>query len=191
MMTIRSYSRGVPPLAPNSEDATVEDDTTDQRLRVLWALGFGGLALHNLEEGLFGLTRWMAGHAWLPGRVLHGDGTQFAIALVLVTTVVLVVAVLAVTTRARWGVGALAGIAYAFLINAGSHIVLSVASWSLMPGTVSAALVLLPVGLLLLRSLPATPWSTASVVATVGAALGLMMGSLVLAAALAPVLGAR
>ncbi|USQ80207.1 HXXEE domain-containing protein [Ornithinimicrobium faecis] len=190
-MTIQSYGAVDPPLAPDSQTTRIDDDTTHQRPWLLWALVVGGLALHNVEEGLFGLTRWMAGHPWLPGRVLHGDGAQFAIALVLVTTVVLLVAVVAVTTRARWGVGALASIAYAFLINGGSHVVLSVTSWSLMPGTVSGALVLVPIGLLTLRSLPSVPWSRASVVATVGAALGLVVGSLVLAAALAPVLGVR
>ncbi|WP_147918128.1 HXXEE domain-containing protein [Ruania zhangjianzhongii] len=162
---------------------------TPRRLGLLWALMVSGLALHNAEEWLFGLTGWMADHPWLPGRSLHGDQAQFAIALAIVTAAVLVIALIAVATRARWSEGVLVSVAYALMINAGSHVVLSVVSWSLMPGTLSGALLLLPLGLLVVRSLPVMPWTTTSLVLTVVAAVVLVMGSLAAAAGIGAALG--
>lgn len=161
-----------------------------RRLTLLWALSVGALALHNAEEWLFGLTGWIAGHPWMPGRALHGDQAQFALALVMVTAAVFAIAVIAVATRAAWSEGALVAVAYALMVNAGSHLVVSVASWSLMPGVVSGALVLFPLGLFMLRTLPPLRWTTLSLVVTAAAAVTMVMGSLLLAAALTAVFGA-
>lgn len=174
-----------------SSSAEVEPRAVaSRRTGVLWALMVSGLALHNAEEWLFGLTGWMADHPWLPGRSLHGDQAQFAMALTMVTAAVLIIALIAVATRARWSEGVLVSVAYALMINAGSHVVLSVVSWSLMPGTLSGALVLLPLGLFITRSLPVMPWTTTSLVLTVVATVVLVMGSLAAAAGIAALLGA-
>lgn len=60
------------------------------------------VALHNAEEWLLGMTGWVAAHPWMPGRFLHGNQQQFGLALVIVTVAVLVIGVIAVSTRARW-----------------------------------------------------------------------------------------
>lgn len=175
-------------LLDSAEVATRE--VTRRRTDLLWALAVGALVLHNAEELLFGLTGWIAEHPWMPGRALHGDQAQFAIALAIVTAAVLAIAIVAVTTRAGWSTGALLSVAWALIINAGSHLMMSAMSWSLMPGTVSGALVLLPLGLLIARTLPPMRWTTMSVLMTVVAAAMLVFGSLVIAAALTTLLEA-
>ena len=164
---------------------------TPRRTGVLWVLTVSAVALHNVEEWLLGLTGWIADHPWLPGRFLHGNHVQFAIALAMVTAVVLVIALIAVATRARWSEGVLVSVAYALMINAGSHLVLSVLSWSLMPGTFSAALLLLPLGLLIERSLPVVHWTATSLVLTIVATVGLVIGSLAAAAGIGATLGVQ
>ncbi|WP_193105453.1 HXXEE domain-containing protein [Brachybacterium sp. FME24] len=173
----------------DSADAETER-VPGRRLALLWALVVVGLALHNAEEWMFGLTRWIDDHPWMPGGSLHGDQAQFGLALALVTVAVLATAITAVVSRARWSEAALVSIAYAVIVNAGSHLVMSAASWSLMPGVVSGALVLLPIGLLVTRSLPPMRWTTGSLAITIAAAVLLVLGSLVIAAALSTVLGA-
>lgn len=165
-------------------------EVSRRRIDLLWALAVGALVLHNAEELLLGLTGWIAAHPWMPGRALHGDQAQFAIALAIVTAAVLAVAIVAVTTRAEWSTGALLSVAWALIINTGSHLMMSAMSWSLMPGTVSGALVLLPLGLLITRTLPPMRWTTMSVLMTVVAAAMLVFGSLVIAAALTTLLEA-
>ena len=165
-------------------------EVSRRRTDLLWTLAVGALVLHNAEELLFGLTGWIAEHPWMPGRALHGDQAQFAIALAIVTAAVLAIAIVAVTTRAGWSTGALLSVAWALIINAGSHLMMSAMSWSLMPGTVSGALVLLPLGLLIARTLPPMRWTTPSVLMTVVAAAMLVFGSLVIAAVLTTLLEA-
>ncbi len=165
-------------------------EVSRRRIDLLWALAVGALALHNAEELLLGLTGWIAEHPWMPGRALHGDQAQFAISLAIVTAAVLAIAVVAVTTRAEWSAGALVGVAWALIINAGSHLLMTTVSWSLMPGTVSGALVLLPLGLLIVRTLQPMRWTTVSVLLAAFAAAMLVFGSLVIAAVLTTVLDA-
>lgn len=158
------------------------------RLAGLWVAAVAALALHNAEEWLLDLTGWIADHPWLPGRSLHGDQAQFALALLIVTAIVLVIAVIAVVAKPKWSAEVLVCVAYALIINAVSHLVVSAASWSLMPGAITGTLVLLPLGVIVVRSLPPVPWTVASVVITVIAALAVVFGSLALAAVLAPII---
>ncbi|MEE6282385.1 HXXEE domain-containing protein [Georgenia sp. MJ170] len=155
-----------------------------RRLAALWSAAVGALALHNTEEWLLDMTGWIADHPWLPGRSLHGDQAQYAVALIIITVAALVTAVVAVTARADWSAEVLVCVAYALMINAASHLVVSVASWSLMPGAISGTLVLLPLGLAIVRALPPVPWTVSAVVTTAIAALAIVVGSLALAAAL-------
>lgn len=187
-MTLRSYGYDEMTAAP-AERAPDTQELLRPRLQSFWLLVVVGLALHNVEEGLLGLTGWVASHPWMPGRGMHGEQAQFVLALAMVTAVVLAIAVVAVMRRTRWSAGALTAVAWAFIINASSHLVLSLTSWSVMPGTVSGVLVLLPLGLLIVHTLPSTRWSTMSVIGTTIAAVGLVMGSLVLAASLTSVFG--
>lgn len=163
---------------------------TQKRLAALWAAAVGALAVHNAEEWFFGLTGWIAKHPWMPGRFLHGDQAQFGIALLIVTAAVFAIAVIAVASKAKWSADTLTCVAYALIINAGSHIAISVASWSLMPGVISSVIVLLPLGLIIVRTLPPMRWTPSAVVTTVIAALAIVMGSLLTAAVVVPIFAA-
>ncbi|MFD7022480.1 HXXEE domain-containing protein [Promicromonospora sukumoe] len=156
------------------------------RLALLWAVTVMALAAHNAEELLRDLPRWQADRAWLAGSVLYGDQAQFAVALAIVTGLALVLAVAAVAWRAAWSAQVLVCVVgYALLVNAAGHVLLSVVSWSLMPGVLTSVLVLVPVFVLLTRALPPVRWTVSSVLVTLVAAFGVVVGSLVIAAALA------
>lgn len=150
----------------------------------LWMLTVAALALHNAEEWWLRLTEWIADHSWMPGGALHGDQVQYGLALIIVTAAVLAIAIVAVVTRAPWSSAVLVCVSYALIINAASHLALSVASWDLMPGTISGILLLVPLGLFIIRTLPPIPWSVSSAVTIALAAIGIIIGSLLLAAAL-------
>lgn len=173
-----------------TDASTKPDLPTQKRLAVFWAATIVALALHNAEEWLLGLTGWIAAHPWMPGRSLHGDQEQFGLALVIVTAAVLTVAVIAVLTRAKWSAETLVCVAYALIANAGGHLVISVASWSLMPGVLSGILILLPLGVIIVRTLPPVRWTMSTTVMTVIAAVAIVIGALLVAAVLAPILSA-
>ncbi|RCV48367.1 HXXEE domain-containing protein [Marinitenerispora sediminis] len=155
------------------------------RLAALWALAVAALAGHNAEEWRFGMGGWISAHPWLPGSSLHADPTQLALALAIVTTAVFLIAAVAVVSRPAWSPEVLGCLSYALMCNGAGHLVLSAASWSLMPGVVTGVLVLLPVGLLTVRSLPPVRWTAPTVATTVIAAVGMVAGSLALADVLA------
>ncbi|HEY6739713.1 MAG TPA: HXXEE domain-containing protein [Actinopolymorphaceae bacterium] len=124
--------------------------------------------------------RW---HPWFPLRALHGDQTTFTLALGLVTLAVVVLAAVAVGLRPRWSAEVLVCLGCALLLNAASHLMLSLVSWSLMPGAITSAVVLLPVGIGIIRLLPSFRWTPTAVVVIALAMLGTVLGSLLLAAA--------
>lgn len=155
------------------------------RLALLWAVTVVALAVHNAEELLRDLPGWQADRPWLPGSALYGDQPQFAVALAVVTGLALVLAVAAVVWRATWSAQVLVCVGYALLVNAAGHVLLSLVSWSLMPGVLTSVLVLVPVFVLLTRALPPVRWTVSSVLVTLVAAFGVVVGSLVIAAALA------
>ena len=165
---------------------SLQSDSTPshRQLAGFWVLTVAAVALHNTEEWLLRLTEWIADHPWMPGRALHGDQTQYGLALIIVTAAVLAIAIVAVTRRTRWSSEVLACMAYALIINATSHLLLSVATWDLMPGTISGTLLLAPLGLIIIHTLPPVPWSVSSAVTIALAAIGIVIGSLLLAAAL-------
>ncbi|HLR95609.1 MAG TPA: HXXEE domain-containing protein [Jiangellaceae bacterium] len=173
---------------PDAVEAAHDKAPALGRLTMLWAMTVAALAVHNVEEWLLDMTGWIAGHPWLPGGSLHGDPDQFALGLVIVTAVVFVLASVALVVKPAWSAEVLVCVAYALMINTASHAVLSMASWSLMPGAITGALVLLPVSVVTARSLPPVRWTASAVVKTVIAALGIVYGSLALAAVLTPIL---
>lgn len=122
----------------------------------------------------------------MPGRSLHGDQSQFGLALVIVTAAVVAVAVIAVAGRAEWSAEMLTCVAYALIINSAGHLVISAASWSLMPGVISGTIVLLPLGLLIVRKVPLVRWTVSTVLMSGIAAVAVVPGSLIIAAALSP-----
>lgn len=156
----------------------------DRRLTPLWAAVAGAVVAHNAEEWLLNMTGWIADHPWLPGRSLHGDQPQFALVLAIVTATVVGIAVVAVVARPRWSAEALVCVAYALMVNGASHLVLSLLSWSVMPGVISGVAVLLPLGVFVVRALPSVEWTLSTVVMTVLVAVGITAGAFVLAALL-------
>lgn len=153
----------------------------DRRLATLWIATAGAVVLHNIEEWLFDMTGWVAAHPGLPGRALHGDQAQFEVALVIVTAPVLILAATAVAFRPRWSAEALVYVAHAIVINGASHVLLSILTWSLMPGVITGVIMLLPVGALVIHVLPSPRWTMSSVIMTVVAAVGIAVGALALA----------
>lgn len=148
-----------------------------RRLALLWTALVAALVLHNLEELLFDMAGWFARQPRLPGSVLYENAAQFAMALLVVTVAVTVLAGIAVAVRPAWSAEVLVGLAYALMINAGSHLALSVVSWSLMPGVITGVVILVPLGRYVVRSVPPVPWTTAAVATTAIAALAFVFGS--------------
>ncbi|WP_366516500.1 HXXEE domain-containing protein [uncultured Agrococcus sp.] len=161
---------------------------SDRRLAVLWIATASAVVLHNFEEWALGMTTWIATHPWLPGRSLHGDQAEFAVVLAIVTSAVLVIAVAAVAFRPRWSAEVLACVAYALMFNGASHAVVSLLSWSPMPGIITGIIVLLPLGTLVTRMLPPMRWTVSNVTVTVIAAVGITAGAFAVASVFA---GAR
>ncbi|MFE7504394.1 HXXEE domain-containing protein [Promicromonospora sp. NPDC057488] len=152
------------------------------RLGLFWCLVAMALAVHNAEELARDLPGWQADRPWLPGAALYGDQGQFAVALAIVTGAALVLAVVAVTTRATWSAPVLVCVSYALLVNAAGHVLLSIVCWSLMPGVLTSVVVLAPVAVFLTRALPPVRWTISAALVTLVAALGLVVGSLAIAA---------
>lgn len=167
----------------NTAGAGRTQDVTHRQLAQLWAATTVAVALHDAEELLLDLTGWIARHPWLPGRSLHGDRAEFALVLAIITAAVLTIAVASVASRAPWSAEALVCVAYALLINGVSHGLLSLASWSPMPGVVSGSLVLIPLAALIIRTLPALQWTRSTVVIAATTTAGITVGAFVLAAA--------
>lgn len=167
-----------------SADANTASSVSSRPLALLWVATAVAVSLHNVEEWLFDMTGWIAKHPWLPGRTLHGDHGQFTLVLAIVTIVVLVIAVTAVVARPRWSAEVLVCVAYALVVNAVSHVLLSLLSASVMPGVVSGVTVLLPVGALATRALPPAQWTASTISLTITAAVGITAGAFALAALL-------
>ena len=114
------------------------------------------IAVHNLEEAL-GLPAWSR-HA---GRWHRPVGAvEFGFAVAVLTAAAWIVALLAVGAGpGSLGAYLLAGYSLAMLLNvAVPHVLATLVLGRLMPGTVSAVLVNLPVMVLLLRAMIGAGW---------------------------------
>lgn len=164
---------------PGGEPDAAHGPHSRRPAALLWVVTLAALAVHNVEEAALGLNRWLTERPWFPPQASHLSDGQFTAALVIVTAAVGLIAVVSVFRPPRWGIEALTAVAYALIVNATSHIVISFVSWNPMPGVFTSVLVLLPVNILVLRRLPATRWTAASVVGTVLLAFVLLFGALV------------
>ena len=102
-------------------------------------------SLHNVEEAIFGLPAWMVEH-WSNGRQI--DAATFHLALVLITVLAWLVylwfrAGQRVPVR-FWVAGLVASV---LLTNSLGHIGYSIITHSLMPGVLSASLLMGPVSM--------------------------------------------
>lgn len=116
-----------------------------------WLLLVAALALHNLEEWVLDLPAWARVSRplpWMAGAFAEG---RFGASLVAVTVLPVVVAVIvrwrAPHTQPAW----LALFAVILMLNAASHIGLSLVTWSRMPGLLTAVALLLPASWWVLR----------------------------------------
>jgi multisubunit Na+/H+ antiporter MnhE subunit len=168
-------------------EATVDGPgkgAADRGLSLLWTATSGALVFHNLEEWWLGMTEWIAARSWLPAHSLHGDQDKFAVVLAIVSGAVLMLALTAVFARPSWSSEVLVFVAYAMMVNGSSHAVLSLLSWSLMPGVITGSIVLLPLSAFVIRKLPPVRWTLATVALLVITTVGVTAGVLVLASVL-------
>lgn len=100
---------------------------------------------HNVEEVALDLPAWRTSHqqfAWLGWMETPG---LFATAVGVLSLAVGAIALYAMSTAPRWSRAALAVFATIMLVNAASHILLSIMTQSLMPGAVTAAVLIVPI----------------------------------------------
>lgn len=163
---------------PVGEPDAAHEPYTRGPVAALWVVTIAALMVHNVEEAVLGLNRWLTAKPWFPTQALQLSDGQFTAALAVVTAVVGLLAVVSVLLPPRWGTEALTAVAYALSVNAIGHIMVSFVAWSLMPGVFTSVFLLLPVNILVLRRLPATRWTAASVIGTVLLAFVLLFGAL-------------
>lgn len=146
----------------------------------LWFVTVAVFAVHNAEEYLRDLPSWASEHAppWI--AAVHSGQDGFGLAVGLLTLAALVVAVVATVIRPAWSAEVLVCFAIVLLVNAASHLALSVLSLSLMPGVLTSPLLVLLGGYLVLR-LPRVRATWPTVLATVLVAVLATVGTLLVA----------
>lgn len=107
--------------------------------------------LHTVEE-VGGMADWLTARD-LPILLTGPQVSRAAITLALIATAVMVVGRMGPWRPVQLFVALVAGM---MLANVASHLGLSLATWSYMPGTGTALALLLPAGLWLFRKLPLT-----------------------------------
>ena len=110
-----------------------------------WAAAMAAFLLHNVEEVASDLPAWVAAHAILPWLGWMAPAGWFTTAVGVLTLAMGGLALYAMSTAPRWSGWALIVFAVLMLMNAASHVALSVMTSSAMPGVVTAAAVNVPV----------------------------------------------
>ncbi len=112
--------------------------------RRAWAAATAAFLVHNVEEVARDLPDWVKSFPLASWLNWMSDG-RFAIAVAVLTVAVGALALFCIATGPRWSRLALSIFAIVMLLNAASHVALSLWTSSLMPGVVTAALVITPV----------------------------------------------
>jgi hypothetical protein len=112
-----------------------------------WAAAFA-LALHNGEEVLLGLPAWGRSHPDYAMAIWSDTG--FALVAMLLVLAAILFGLWCQFRPHRWQAPLLRLFAFVMLLNTGSHLALSLMTGSLMPGAVTALLVVPPVFLWIL-----------------------------------------
>lgn len=115
------------------------------RHRRAWTAAAAAVLAHNAEESLLGLPGWVSAHPALPWLDWMAWPGAFDIGVAIVSLLVGVLALYAIATGPTWSRLALRVLAFVMLINAASHVGLSLMTASVMPGAVTALFVLAPV----------------------------------------------
>lgn len=110
-----------------------------------WTAAAAAVLAHNAEESVMGLPQWVSAHPVLPWLGWMASPGAFDIGVAVVSLAVGLLALYAIATGPSWSRMALRLLALVMLMNAASHVVLSVMATSLMPGAVTASVILAPV----------------------------------------------
>lgn len=110
-----------------------------------WAAAMAAFIAHNVEESVLNLPAWVEAHPVLPWLGWMAPAGTFATAVGVLTAAVGGVAIYAMATGPRWSRWALIVFAVVMLLNAVSHVALSLIASSAMPGMWTAAFVVAPV----------------------------------------------
>ena len=113
--------------------------------RRAWVAATAAFLIHSIEEKALDLPAWTTAHPTFPWLNWMAPKGVFSIATGVLSLVVGAVAVYAIATGPGWSRRALQVLAIVMLANAASHIALSLATDSAMPGVATAALVIFPV----------------------------------------------
>lgn len=109
-----------------------------------WVAAFA-LALHNAEEVWRDLPAWADAHPATAAFNWSSDSGAFATIAGLIVFAVVGLALAAQFRPAPWMAPLLRALSIVMLLNAASHIGLSLYTGSLMPGVITAVFVLVPV----------------------------------------------
>ena len=113
--------------------------------RRAWTAAAAAVLTHNAEESVYDLPGWAATHPVLPWLDWMASPGAFDIGVAVVSLAVGMLALYAIATGPSWSRLALRVLALVMLINAASHVGLSLATASVMPGSVTALFLLMPV----------------------------------------------
>lgn len=118
-----------------------------QELRICWLLFLVTFAIHNAEEAIFRMPEWLATHGFFPIPTEYETVAiiiNYSLLLIL-TIAAAIVAYLLEKKQTPKSASYLEIFAYIMLINAFSHIGLSLYIGGIMPGLVTSVVLLLPV----------------------------------------------
>lgn len=113
--------------------------------RAPWLIATATFLIHNLEEAIAGLPAWEMVHPVLPWMNWMASGKAFLVALGVLSVGVSLTALVAACVRPGWSRIALRMLAIILLLNAASHLALSIVTRSLMPGVITALFIVFPV----------------------------------------------
>ena len=109
-----------------------------------WAAASAAFFIHNAEEVLFGLPDWAAAHPQVGWIATAMPQQRFGAMVILLSVIVVALAVIGTLRPLRWTRFVLRLFASIMLLNAASHIELSLLTGSIMPGLWTAVVLLLP-----------------------------------------------
>lgn len=114
----------------------------DRKLRRYWISAIIIFALHNAEEVFRGLPDWAVEHPQFPTTL---STTSFTWATILLTLGVGVTAYILTQKSPQWSKTFLVGFCIVMIVNMLSHITFSLLTQTLMPGVITAVVLVIPV----------------------------------------------
>lgn len=122
----------------------MDDERQPIQHRRAWMAWIAAFLAHNAEEVASDLPAWSERQTLIPWLGWMGPPGAFTAAVTILSLVAGAVTLYAIATGPRWSGLVLGILAIIMLVNAATHIALSVATGTLMPGVATAALVVAP-----------------------------------------------